>query len=143
MDIEHVRHAHAWILEVLAEEPSLVLKSMFGCLAVYVDGKLQLVLADKEEPWNGVMVTLEKEFHIDIMRELPALAPHPVLGKWLYIPEDHPQFEAVADRISKLILRHDPRIGVVAKKRRRRDKPKAKISKKKRAALNTKTKRRR
>jgi len=42
-----------------------------------------------------------------------------VLGKWLYLPARHPEFEAVADVVAGLIADGDARIGVVPAPRRR------------------------
>jgi hypothetical protein len=56
------------------------------------------------------------------MEELPALQPHPVLGKWLYVPQDDPAFETIAERMTALVLARDPRVGVEPKPRRRRGK---------------------
>jgi len=67
---------------------------MFGCPAVYLVGKLVLVLgADKEEAWNGLLVCTSREFHSVLVREYPGLQHHPVLGKWLYLAQAHDSFE--------------------------------------------------
>ena len=42
-----------WVIEPLMDEPSFLEKSMFGCLACYLHGRLALLLASGEEPWNG------------------------------------------------------------------------------------------
>jgi len=38
------------------EEPSYLKKSMFGCLAVYLHGRMMLLLTEGEEPWNGLLI---------------------------------------------------------------------------------------
>jgi len=53
---------------------------------------------------------------------MPALRPHPVLGKWLYIPQDDPAFEPTVEQLTALVLARDPRVGVEPKPRGRRGK---------------------
>ena len=60
-----------------------------------------------------MLVPTEREHQPALIAELPALAPHPVLPKWLYLPEAAPTFEADAARLVALIRRLDPRLGVV------------------------------
>ncbi|KAG1258648.1 hypothetical protein G6F65_015509 [Rhizopus arrhizus] len=44
-----------WILDPLEQDASYVRRKMFGCDAAYLDDMLYLVVADRDEPWNGVM----------------------------------------------------------------------------------------
>jgi len=50
---------------------------------------------------------------------MPSLRPHPVLGKWLYVSQDDPAFETIAQSMTALVLARDPRVGVEPKPRRR------------------------
>jgi len=95
---------------------------MFGCDAAYLDGALYLVVADRDEPWNGVMVCTSRERHAALCEEMPSLLPHPVLGKWLYLPQSDDAFEALASHLAALSLARDPRLGVVPKPRKSRRK---------------------
>ena len=115
-----VVHPHAWIWEPLEGDPRFLLRAMFGCKAVYLDGKLMLCFTAKEEPWRGVLVCTAREQHASLMADFPALAPHPVLSKWLYLSETRGDFETVAARIVELVRRRDPRVGVMPSVRRRR-----------------------
>ena len=65
---------------------------MFGGQAVYLFGRLVLVLASNEEPWNGLLVCTSREFHSTLTEDYPTLQPHPVLGKWLYLSQVHDDF---------------------------------------------------
>ena len=85
---------------------------MFGCQAAYLFGRLVLVLADKEEPWNGLLVCTSREFHSALIGEYPSLQPHPVLPKWLYLPQSCDGFEETAPQLVLAALKNDPRIGV-------------------------------
>lgn len=109
---------HHWVLEPLLELPSCLVRPMFGCEACYFNGLIVLVLADKDEPWRGVLVPVERESHPAITRDFPALAPHPVLPKWLYLPEAASSFEPDAEAIVERIRQLDPRFGVLPEKKR-------------------------
>lgn len=115
-----VVHPHAWIWEPLEADPRFLLRAMFGCKAAYLDGKMMLCFAAKDEPWRGVLVCTAREQHASLMQTLPALTPHPVLSKWLYLPEARGDFETVAGRIVELVRRRDPRIGVLPSPHRSR-----------------------
>jgi hypothetical protein len=111
-------HPHAWLWEPLETEPSFELRSMFGAKAVYLSGKLQLCFTVGEEPWRGVLICTDKERQPSLIEEFPALRPHPILPKWLYLPESCEAFEAAAGRIVALVRKRDARIGVLAKPKR-------------------------
>jgi hypothetical protein len=121
-------HPLQWILEPLEAEPSFFQKHMFGCQAAYLFGRLVLVLAAGEEPWNGLLVCTSHEFHSQLGSEHPSLLPHSVLPKWLYVSQTSDGFEETAQRLAHQALKNDPRIGVepksgkgkARKKRRRR-----------------------
>ena len=115
-----IRNSLVWIFEAFEGEPTYLTKRMFGSDAAYIDGLLCLVAADREKPWNGLLVCTSQERHAALMDELPALRPHPVLGKWVYVPQDDPAFEDTAERLTALVLARDPRIGVEPKPRKRR-----------------------
>jgi hypothetical protein len=115
-----IRNSLVWIFEAFEGEPTYLSKRMFGSDAAYIDGLLCLVAADREKPWNGLLVCTSQERHAALMDELPALRPHPVLGKWVYVPQDDPAFEDTAERLTALVLARDPRIGVEPKPRKRR-----------------------
>ncbi len=106
-------HPLLWLAEPLQDDPSYLDKAMFGGRAVHYGGRFVLYLSWKEEPWRGVLVPTEREHQPALIAEFPALAPHPVLPRWLYLPEAAPTFEADAARLVALIRRLDPRLGVV------------------------------
>jgi hypothetical protein len=114
-----IRNSLAWILEAFEGDSTYLHKRMFGSDAAYIDGLLCLVVADRDAPWNGLLVCTSQDRHAALIDEMPALQPHPVLGKWLYVPQDDPAFEAIAKRITALVLARDPRVGVEPKPRRR------------------------
>jgi hypothetical protein len=113
-------HPYAWLWEPLEGDPTFVLASMFGTKVVYLDGRLVLCFASKEDPWRGVLVATERESHASLAADFPSLSPHPILPKWLYLPDSGDDFERVAGQLVALAARRDPRIGVAPKARRGR-----------------------
>ncbi len=109
-----------WLAEPLENEPSLIRKPMFGALAYYIRGMLVLVLSDRKPPWKGVLLPTERENHGSLIKEFPALAPHPVLGKWLYLPVTTEDFESIAADIVQAISEGDPRFGVEPKPKKKK-----------------------
>jgi hypothetical protein len=105
-------HPYQWLWEPLEADPTFVLRPMFGGKAAYLDGRLMLYFTAGEEPWRGVLVCTDRIHHAALLAEFPELAPHPILPKWLYLPETASAFERVAERLVALARRRDPRLGV-------------------------------
>ena len=102
-------------------------RPMFGCLAVYVEEKIVLILRDKpsNRDDNGVWLATTKEHHESLRREFPNMRSIRVLGTkvtgWQLLPSDAADFEEAALRACELVLAKDPRVGkVLASKRRAR-----------------------
>lgn len=109
-------HPLQWVVEPLEEEPSYVAKAMFGCRGCYLFGRLVLVLASRgSEPWTGLLLPTEKKHHASLRREHHGLVTHPILKKWLYLPESNDDFEECAHALVEATLANDPRIGIEPK----------------------------
>ena len=115
-------HRYEWLWEPLAGEATFVLRSMFGAKAAYLDGKLMLCFSAGDEPWRGVLVCTDRPHQPALQAEFPELSPHPILPKWLYLPESADRFEPVATALVGLARRRDVRLGVTPKPRKRRAK---------------------
>jgi hypothetical protein len=113
-----VVHPYAWLWEPLEPDTSFVLRQMFSAKAAYLGGKLVLCFTAKSEPWRGVLVCTDRPHHESLRAEFPVLSPHRILPKWLYLPESAESFENDAERIVRLVLKRDVRIGVLPKPRR-------------------------
>lgn len=113
-------HPLQWLAEPLLAEPTFVLKSWFGGRTLMLHGCHQLFLTTQGEPWQGVLVCTFKEHHPSLLAEFPSLKPHPVLGKWLYLPESTDSFEADARRLVQRIKARDPRFGVAPSPKKKR-----------------------
>jgi hypothetical protein len=118
---------HEFVLEELAAL-SPVTRPMFGCLAVYVEDRIVLILRDKAKSPadNGIWLATGAEHHASLRREFPRMRSIRVFGRaptqWQVLPADDPDFEAAAMRACKLILGRDPRIGRVPQTRSSRGK---------------------
>ncbi len=115
-------HPYAWLWEPLEDDPTFLLRSMFSGKSAYLDGRLMLYFTATEEPWRGVLVCTDRAHHASLLAEFPELAPHPILPKWLYLPETADRFESAAERLVALARRRDPRLGVDPKPKRRKSK---------------------
>lgn len=113
---------HEFVLDEIARLAP-VTRPMFGCLAVYVEDKIVLILRDKPKSRadNGIWLATTTEHHESLRREFPRMRSIRVFGKeptqWQVLPADDPEFEAAAIRACKLILARDPRIGRIPKRR--------------------------
>ena len=108
---------HEWILEPFAEHRTFFTKRMFGGLAVYLFERQMLVLVEPTKTgrwnWHGVLVCTDHAHHASIREEFPALKPHAVLRKWLFVASTHDDFESTMEQVAKRIARNDPRFGIV------------------------------
>jgi hypothetical protein len=115
---------------------SPVTRPMFGCVAVYVEDKILLILREKRKSPadNGVWLATTVAHHESLRQEFPQMRSIRVFGKeptqWQLLPADDSDFEAAAMRACRLVLARDPRIGKVPQRRSIR----ARISRRRRRA---------
>jgi hypothetical protein len=106
-------HPLQWLAEPLLAESTFVLKSWFGGRTIMLHGRHQLFLSAQGEPWQGVLVCTYHEHQESLLAEFPSLLQHPILKKWLYLPESTETFERDAKRLVQLVRARDPRLGVL------------------------------
>jgi hypothetical protein len=117
------RIPHEFVLDAISELSPRT-RPMFGCLAIYVQDKIVLILRDKpnQAADNGVWLATTEEHHASLRPEFPNMRSIQVLGKkvtgWQVLPCDAPDFEESAMRACELVLAGDRRIGKVPKSRR-------------------------
>jgi hypothetical protein len=117
------RVPYEFVLDALAAASPWT-RPMFGCLAVYVEEKIVLILRDKAgaPADNGVWLATTQEHHASLKLEFPNMRSIRVLGKkvtgWQVLPADAPDFEEAAIRACDLIVARDARIGKVPASRR-------------------------
>jgi hypothetical protein len=98
-------------------------RPMFGCLAVYVEEKIVLILRDRADrpSDNGVWIATSADHHESLRRELPRMRTIQLFGiketHWQVLPADAPDFEESVLRACELICAGDPRIGRIPKSR--------------------------
>ena len=115
---------HEFVLEALAPLSPRT-NPMFGCLAVYVEEKIVVILRDKSEKTadNGVWLATTEEHHESLRREFPSMRSIGVLGKkvtgWQVLPAEASDFEETALHACELILGGDERIGKIPGARRK------------------------
>ena len=118
---------HEWILDAFAEHPTFFTKGMFGALAAYLYGRQMLLLVEPTKSgrwnWRGVAVCTDYAHHASIQAEFPALTPHYVLRKWLFIDSTHEEFESTMEAVVKRMAGNDPRFGILPRgsSKRQRD----------------------
>src|SRR5689334_9272756 len=116
---------HEFVLDAIAPL-SPYTRPMFGCLAIYVEDKIVLILRDKPDNAddNGVWLATTEEHHASLRREFPNMRSIGVLGKkvtgWQVLPSDASDFEQAALRACELVLARDPRIGKVPGSRKKK-----------------------
>jgi hypothetical protein len=114
---------HGIVLDAIAQL-SPETRPLFGCLAVYVEDKIVLILREKRDNAadNGVWLATTVEHHQSLRWEFPNMRSIRVFGKkvtdWQVLPADAPDFEQAALRACELIIARDPRIGKIPGARR-------------------------
>jgi len=109
------RIPHQFVLDALAPLSPRT-RSMFGCLAIYVEAKIVLILRDKPaDSDNGVWLATTADHHKSLLRKFPHMRSIKVFRKkvtgWQVLPADAPDFEEAALRACELVTARDPRIG--------------------------------
>jgi hypothetical protein len=114
-----------FVLEQLLPADPLV-KPMFGCHAVYVRGKIVLILRKKEEHTNdnGVWIATTADHHASLKKEFPSMRSITVFGGgetgWQLLPETEDDFEECVFKACSLILKGDTRIGKIPKPKKKK-----------------------
>ncbi len=99
---------------------------MFGCYAIYVDGKLVLILRErKDHPHdNGVWLAIAEESYNELKKIFPCMRSIRLLGGkrtvWQNLPMTEDDFEEFVMTACEMILRNDPRIGKIPGTKRRK-----------------------
>ncbi len=124
----HKTAPHEFVLDALAGLAPTT-RMMFGCVAVYFEDKIVLILRDRQDSPedNGVWLATTATHHESLQREFSSLRSIRLFGTkttaWQVLPADAPDFEAAALRVCRLIIARDPRIGKVPKTRKSPGRP--------------------
>lgn len=129
------RPPYDFILEELGEHVTDI-KPMFGAYGIYHQNKILMILRKKEkfDRDTGMWLGVVNEYVTDIKKEIPELRDLEMFGTaptaWQVLGEELENFETVAYQICELILKNDPRIGRIPK-RKLKSSPRKKVQKKK------------
>lgn len=111
-----------WILEAFEARPTFFTRRMFGGLAAYLHERQMLVLVEPTKTgrwkWHGVLICTDHQHQESIRADFPALTPHQVLRKWLYIASTHDDFEPTMERVARRMTANDRRFGVAPRPRK-------------------------
>ncbi len=113
-----------FVLDALARV-SPTTRLMFGCLAIYIEEKIVLILRDRQDfpRDNGVWLATTAEHHKSLQQEFPAMRSIELFGRqtthWQVLPVGAPDFEKAALRACTLIIERDPRIGKIPSPRKK------------------------
>lgn len=113
----------AFVLDAL-DGAGPVVRPMFGCHAVYVRGKIVLILRRKEAHPNdnGIWIATTRQHHESLRGDFPKMRSVSLLGNgvtgWQNIPASDEEFEALALKACECILRGDLRFGTVPQEKR-------------------------
>ncbi len=128
-----------WVESLLPQ--NCLRKAMFGGFAYYLDQKLILVMFESEgnfkhkdkkfnfELWNGCMFPAEKDNHQLLLKKHSYLINHPVLPKWLYLPQATENFDSRVEDVLKDIKRRPQIFGTYSQKKKTQSKVKNKTLK--------------
>lgn len=140
-----------FIIDELADLGPLT-KPMFGCTAIYVGGKIVLILRQRNDPVedDGIWLATTEEHHESLQNDFPSMRSIKLFGPgvtgWQVLPAMADDFEESAFRACEFVRNEDPRIGKIPKKKLSRKRspkkaaPKPKSPPKKKAAPRKKAK---
>lgn len=118
-----------FVLERLGDSAPFALstRAMFGCTAVYADEKIVLILREKETETqdNGIWIATTRDHHESLKKEFPSMRSIEIFAGdgptgWQNLPADADDFEAAAERVCRLILRGDPRVGKIPERAKKK-----------------------
>ena len=118
------KFAQTWLLEPIECDPTFETRRMFGGLAVYLGGRMVLVLMESDPSdleyrgkkfdfpiWSGLLIPTDRTHHDSLLRDFSDLRVHPVLGKWLYLVMQD-DYEKTAQEIVDAIGKGGSRFGI-------------------------------
>lgn len=122
--------------EDLSTQDSFYLKKFFRGLTIYVFGKAVAYLSNrpgdksfrgkryKIDIWNGCLIPTNREYHAELLKLLKGTLVHPVIEKWLYLPQNSDHFEDSMNQLLEMIKRKNPLIGIETQLKPRKPKTK-------------------
>ncbi len=116
----------SFVLDAL-ERANPTTRPMFGCIAIYIDAKIVLILREKEEysSDNGVWLATTVEHHASLKRDFSSMRSIQMFNDggptgWQNLPSESPDFEEEALRACEFVLKGDERIGKIPKPKKKK-----------------------
>lgn len=116
--------AFEFVIENLSKL-DVTVRAFFGCHSIYLGERMLLTLRKKKEHPrdNGVWIATTHEHHESLQKIFPSMRSIELFGSlptsWQNIPFDADDFEESVNTVCELILRNDPRIGKIPKKKKK------------------------
>jgi len=111
------------IENLFSREP--IIRHMFGCHAIYIEGKIVLALRDKNDDDSGVWICTTTEHHQSLKKDFPSMRSiglfGPGISGWQMIQKEEDDFESSVNRLCEFILKNDPRIGKIPKPKKKKN----------------------
>lgn len=117
-----------FILDLLAPV-QFSIRPMFGCHAIYAGEKIVMIMRKKSDhpEANGVWIATEFRHHESLRGEFPEMGSVYILSQgkaetnWQMFHENDENFEASVTRACELIIKKDPRIGRIPKRKKKKN----------------------
>jgi hypothetical protein len=110
--------------EVLSVHDSFYFKKFFRGLSIYYLGQAVAYISNRPgdtsfrgknyrvEIWNGCLIPTNREHHAELLRSIKGTVVHPVIKKWLYLPQKSEHFEDSMVQLVNMIKNRSSLIGV-------------------------------
>ncbi len=124
--------------EELSDDDSFYFKKFFGGLSIYVYGKMVAFLCEQPDKktfrgkkfkvavWDGCLIPSVREDHNQLLKLIKGTCVHPVISKWLYLPQKSEHFENSMIQLAELIQRKNKLIGIEPEIKIKKSKTKSK-----------------
>jgi len=137
--LENFSNGH--FFEELADKDSFYLKKFFGGLSIYIYGRMVAFLCEhpgdkkyrgkrfKLDIWDGCLIPSIRESHKELLYLLDGTIVHPVIEKWLYLPQKSKHFERSMLKLVDMVMKKNPLVGIEPELKIRTKSKKEKIKK--------------
>jgi hypothetical protein len=110
--------------EELSVHNSFYFKKFFRGLSIYYLGQAVAYISNRPgdrsfrgknyriEIWNGCLIPTNREYQAELLRAIKGTVVHPVIKKWLYLPQNSEHFEDSMVQLVSMIKNKNSLIGI-------------------------------
>lgn len=121
--------------EELSQFDSFYFQKFFRGLSIYCFGRAVAYISNRPgdrsfrgknyriEIWNGCLIPTIRDHHAELLRSIKGTVVHPVIEKWLYLPQHSEHFEDSMVQIVNMIKGKSLLIGIDAQLKPTRARP--------------------